>query len=243
MERYPISDVHFVTIFLPSLKQVCKLNGRRLDQATSFAFIIFILFILEHYIKLQSHIAEIHKEEVEEKEPLNNMMACPDCDQLYVTPMELYRHYETMHFTNDKDKDEGYNLYCDPCKITLNSSNDYFEHQKTVHRMKRSAEPIKCNWCNVRFRGTGRFGVHIRSTHNQQKMEHLKTGTQNVAREDESQLCSICGKVLGSPGQLTLHLETHSTKSSFQCSLCKNLFKYTLLANFTSSCFYCKLLV
>lgn len=159
------------------------------------------------------------------------MVECPDCDQLHVTLVDLYRHYKSLHFTNDRDNDEGYNLECEPCKIKLNTTYEYFGHQKTVHGIssKSSVKLIKCNWCNMRIDRPGRLLLHIRSSHHQHKIQNLKRGHENCminkAREDESRLCPICGKVVASAGSLSVHMEAHIEEKSFKCHICQNSYK------------------
>jgi Zinc finger, C2H2 type len=117
---------------------------------------------------------------------------CQLCGEILVNKDELLQHWEKFHCENVLRT-------CDLCDFKSNFKGGIQSHMQNRH-IKRS---IKCKFCEVQAGNLHWLQVHMKRMH------------------PTSQMCQVCGEVLGNYSQLLEHsAKSHSENIRRTCDLC-----------------------
>ncbi|XP_069672507.1 uncharacterized protein [Periplaneta americana] len=169
--------------------------------------------------ELTLHMAHEHKIKLQKAK-----YQCQFCERCFVKQVTLFNHYN--HHANGK-------FVCQGCGVFLDTKEE-FESHREKHEQDR---PWKCTRCATTFSRRQQYVVHMESHEKYQcetcsmgfaakatLQEHMRA-CQNHSGKESQHECPECGKIFSRPGQLKLHLRSHTGEEAYTCLVCKQGFQ------------------
>lgn len=147
----------------------------------------------------------------------------------YDTPGGLSTHKKVVH--TDKKQDHH---VCHVCAKTFATRTGLNEHMATIHQ-PREKDQVQCTECgkwlmNIRCLKS-HMTLHSHLTYNCNKCTYstkkqllLKRHLLSQHSEEKPHTCQTCGKTYKLKRALTIHVATHNTTKSFNCTFCDRVF-------------------
>lgn len=143
----------------------------------------------------------------------------------------MYEHSK-LHDKESKERDDGYDLNCDNCKMELDSYESFANHMREVHGImdEKDMRPVRCRWCGERCRSMQGLHGHIRLVHRcEDSVRYSVASSDKVSwtpyEKPSSFLCTVCGKVLSTPATYKGHMDSHVGHKPFACEICPAKFR------------------
>ncbi|XP_031630017.1 zinc finger protein 761-like [Contarinia nasturtii] len=146
-------------------------------------------------VKVQEHIFHEHVDLI----PTQLCLTCQTCENTFKSSVQFGKH---MCLTIE---DESTDFQCATCDKKLNSKKRYLFH--TQFHLKK-ARPKICIICELKFEKEESFYNHVMFSH-ERVYEYF---------------CVECDKSFSSNFRLELHIRSHHTKRTVQCSACDKTF-------------------
>ncbi|XP_055846092.1 zinc finger protein 37-like [Episyrphus balteatus] len=129
----------------------------------------------------------------------SNIQSCHLCGQCYFRPSALKRHIEFTH------KVESNKYECKECGLFFKNPSNFKEHS----RKHDKSIQFPCRHCDRKFLQKKKLEHHIMRFHlNECPFK-----------------CDICGKCYVTKSNLTDHIRSKHTKTTFDCDKCKRKFE------------------
>lgn len=170
----------------------------------------------------------IHNNECHSSNP--DTWICPLCDSSFKTPQEIRQHIEDKHESNK----EKYN--CEECQKTFTSLTWFNDHK--IFHIK--SYPYLCTSCNEKFPVKGELIKHCKKIHHRNELTFTKyqckickmtfatnqaLGNHNNYHNQQTYLCTQCGKIFARRDNLYQHLKNHNESKDYTCYTCGYSFK------------------
>lgn len=147
----------------------------------------------------------------------------------YDTPGGLSTHKKVVH--TDKKQDTH---VCHVCAKTFATRTGLNEHMATIHQ-PREKDQVQCNKCGKWLMNTrclkSHMTLHSHLTYNCSKCSYstkkqllLKRHLLSQHSNEKPHTCQTCGKTYKLKRALTIHVASHNTTKSFNCTFCDRVF-------------------
>lgn len=159
---------------------------------------------------VRKHIKSIH----EKIQRTHSKEACPICGKEFKFKSNIARHIESVH-----NKVRNY-----PCTLCDKS---YFEKTHLSNHMALHLDdrPFLCDHpdCGKTFKILPHLTIH--------QKQHLEGEEKTKHKQNNSFICSYCGKVLTSKVSFEGHLRSHTNEKPFVCKICSKAFNRQITMN------------
>ena len=153
-----------------------------------------------------------------ERESLEDMLKCEDCNKTFSQPAAKFRHVRAVH--------DVQSFKCKKCDKHYNRRDVLNRHIKTAHEL----ETIECKECEETFKRSDFLERHIRAVHDceEYKCEHCnkKFNRKDILerhQEKGDNECNECDMTFCSMRKLQHHFtEEHGL---YECEICEKIFK------------------
>lgn len=140
----------------------------------------------------------------------------------------MKRHISTMHKEIEDEMREirlrTGKILCPDCDEPFTDVATMYDHFKIQHTnnadgCNQDSLPIKCVWCEQRFKKIVFLQNHLESYHDRLPK------TEARQKPSDSLLCTTCGKSFNQRHYLLSHLRLHTEDTPSKCSLCPAILK------------------
>jgi len=132
---------------------------------------------------------------------------CDICGSKFIKKQSIRNHMEKKHLVEQVEIKVQ--------TFTCDLDGKMFKNKgKLNHHMKIHLPPVKCDFCHKKL-NIRSLKVHIMNSHTGIKQPSTK-------RIQEAKKCPICGKILSSQGNLTMHIRDHN--KTIKCKFCEKFF-------------------
>ena len=140
--------------------------------------------------------------------------------------LDSYGRSETVSsHTLSKVADIPRKYVCSACTMLFNTKEEMMKHISTVHMYHGSSERIhECPQCKILFNCTFDLNLHM-CGHRKDVIVAQKSETcSTISFSNSGFECNVCGKMVGTKGNLAKHMLLHSGDKPYNCEICGKSF-------------------
>ncbi|WAR25293.1 ZN345-like protein [Mya arenaria] len=163
-------------------------------------------------VRLDDHVGKRHPSTSRENKGLLQPLRCNQCNYSTLSKTKLMMHMKG-HTVVARVQGKGKMFQCDRCTFEASRRMNLLRHMETVHGGER---PHLCDLCGKSFKRRDALKVH--------EQTHLDRSKRWLPHN-----CLKCRKAFRSPANLRQHMIVHSTHRAYQCHICGQLFKTTMV--------------
>ncbi|XP_006875021.1 PREDICTED: zinc finger protein 280B [Chrysochloris asiatica] len=171
-------------------------NGQP-EQKTHTNFKCFSCLKVLKNVKFMNHVKQHLELEKQMGDSWDSHTTCHYCYRLFPTPIQLQRHIEGVHITQE------FSTVCKICELSFETDQVLLQHMKDMH--KPGEMPYVCRVCNYRSSAFTEVETHFKTCHE---------NTKNL-------LCPFCLRIFKAATPYMCHFKGHREKSAHSCSKCR----------------------